>query len=74
MRGATMDLLAEVRAMRASGLGAWATIDAGPHVKVLCARADEALVEARLRPLCARTIVARPGEGARLTQLTEGTR
>ncbi len=29
-------LLAEVRALRARGVGAWATIDAGPHVKVLC--------------------------------------
>jgi diphosphomevalonate decarboxylase len=32
---ATLALLAEVRALRAKNLPAWATMDAGPHVKVL---------------------------------------
>jgi len=32
---ATLALLAEVRALRARGVAAWATIDAGPHVKVV---------------------------------------
>src|SRR6185437_7680491 len=32
---ATLALLAAVRALRAAGAPAWATMDAGPHVKVL---------------------------------------
>lgn len=40
MNGTTVDVLREVRALRQSGTGAWATMDAGPHVKVLCAPAD----------------------------------
>jgi diphosphomevalonate decarboxylase len=66
--GATLAVLEAVRSLRANGLGAWATIDAGPHVKVLvheadAARATEALasVPGVLRVLC-----TRPGEGARL--------
>ncbi|MFI5301321.1 MAG: diphosphomevalonate decarboxylase [Polyangiales bacterium] len=61
----TLELIAEVRAMRRDGIGAWATIDAGPHVKVLCAGPDAAAIAARLAPHSARTIVARPGRGAR---------
>ena len=61
---ATMALLAEVRALRAQGVGAWATIDAGPHVKVITALADAPRVEAALQPRCARTLVAVPGDGA----------
>jgi diphosphomevalonate decarboxylase len=66
--GATLDALAAVRGLRAAGTQAYATIDAGPHVKVL-ARASEA---ARVRDaMCAvpgveRVIEARPGEGARV--------
>jgi diphosphomevalonate decarboxylase len=62
---ATMRLLAEVRAMRAKGIGAWATIDAGPHVKIVCAGDDASSIAERVAPLCVRAIVARPGEGVR---------
>jgi diphosphomevalonate decarboxylase len=41
---ATLALLAEVRALRASGRAAWATMDAGPHVKVLTTVEDAAAV------------------------------
>jgi diphosphomevalonate decarboxylase len=65
--GATVEILAAVRGMRASGLGAWSTIDAGPHVKVLCAPGDEAKVKATLEatPGVLRVLTASPGEGAR---------
>lgn len=36
----TLAVLDDVQALRASGLGCWATIDAGPNVKVLCAGRD----------------------------------
>jgi diphosphomevalonate decarboxylase len=68
---ATMRLLAEVRAMRAKGTGAWATMDAGPHVKILCASDDASKVAERVSDLCVRTIVARPGEGVRVVRESE---
>jgi diphosphomevalonate decarboxylase len=68
--GATLDAVAAVRALRAEGTQAFATIDAGPHVKVL-ARASEA---ARVRDAMAaapgvlRVLEARPGERASLVE------
>ena len=46
---ATLAALAEVRALRAAGRAAWATIDAGPHVKVLTTQGDAPAVAAALR-------------------------
>jgi diphosphomevalonate decarboxylase len=64
--GATLEALAEVRRLRARGLAAWATIDAGPHVKVLTTPEDEAAVTAAIAavPGVLRTIATRPGPGA----------
>jgi diphosphomevalonate decarboxylase len=45
---ATLAALAEVRALRAAGRAAWATMDAGPHVKVLSSADDAAAVAAAL--------------------------
>ncbi len=64
-RAETMSLLDAVCALR-PGLGAWYTMDAGPHVKVLCAGGDEAAVVAAVSPLCERVRVCRPGPGARV--------
>jgi diphosphomevalonate decarboxylase len=64
--GATLDAMAAVRDLRAKGTQAFATIDAGPHVKVL-ARANEAAHvrdAMRATPGVERVIEARPGEGA----------
>ncbi len=43
-RPATLAVLAEVRGLRATGKQAWATIDAGPHVKILTTATDAELV------------------------------
>ena len=43
---ATLALLAVVRELRASGVAAWATMDAGPHVKVLTSVDDAGRVAA----------------------------
>jgi diphosphomevalonate decarboxylase len=66
--GATLEALAAVRALREGGLLAYATIDAGPHVKVLVRPADEAQAKAVLEavPGVKRVLEAHPGEGARL--------
>jgi diphosphomevalonate decarboxylase len=66
--GATLDALAAVRGLRAAGTPAYATIDAGPHVKVLTRPADVAVVRTAMErvPGVLRIVEARPGEGARL--------
>jgi diphosphomevalonate decarboxylase len=58
--------LEAVKALRTGGVGAWATMDAGPNVKVLCeTRSAEAVVEA-LRPFAERVEVLEPAGPARL--------
>ncbi|MDJ1135138.1 diphosphomevalonate decarboxylase [Streptomyces iconiensis] len=58
-------VLEGVRDMRARGLPAWATMDAGPNVKVLCGGGDAQRVAGELRKQsgCA-AVVARSGPGA----------
>jgi diphosphomevalonate decarboxylase len=65
----TMAAIEIVRELRQSGIAAFFTIDAGPHVKVLCATADADRVESALRsvPAVLRTHVARPGVAAHVT-------
>jgi diphosphomevalonate decarboxylase len=67
---ATLAAIDAVRGLRAGGLAAFFTIDAGPHVKVLCAAADAPTVEATLArtPGVLRTVVASPGPGARIVE------
>jgi diphosphomevalonate decarboxylase len=71
--GATLEILAAVRGIRAAGTPAFATVDAGPHVKVLVTPGDAARVREALLSLPAvrRIIEARPGDGARLTTAAE---
>jgi diphosphomevalonate decarboxylase len=69
--GATLDVLAAVRSLRAAGVAVFATIDAGPHVKVLVQPDDVASVRAALErvPGVKRIIEARPGSDARCETL-----
>jgi diphosphomevalonate decarboxylase len=46
----TVGCLHAVAALRRAGTGAWATMDAGPNVKVLCLPADAGTVAAALAP------------------------
>ncbi|HEX5631824.1 MAG TPA: diphosphomevalonate decarboxylase, partial [Gemmatimonadales bacterium] len=46
--GVTVEVMRTVRALRKEGLSAYFTIDAGPHVKVVCGAADVEAVAARL--------------------------
>ncbi len=68
LTGATLAALAEVRMLRAAGLAAFATIDAGPHLKCLVRSADAAVARERLErvPGVLRIIDTVPGEGARV--------
>ena len=67
-RPATVAALEAVWALRAGGVLAFATIDAGPHVKVLCtpAHADEVAAALGRAPGVLRTHVCSPGPGARV--------
>lgn len=67
-RGATVEAVHAVRALRAAGAAAWATIDAGPHVKVLCSPDAAPRVAATLGavPGVTSTMSCRPGAGARV--------
>ncbi|WP_237330131.1 diphosphomevalonate decarboxylase [Streptomyces sp. BA2] len=65
---ATLAVLDSVLQLRADGVPAYATMDAGPNVKVLCHRADAARVAETVRgaaPGCS-AVTARRGPGARL--------
>ena len=72
---ATVAAIARVRALREgpAPIAAFFTIDAGPHVKVLCAASDADRVAAALAgvPGVLRTLIAAPGPGARLVETTE---
>ena len=63
---ATMAAMETVRRLRTTGTQAYFTIDAGPHVKVLCAAGDVPSVEPALAatPGVLRTLVLAPGPGA----------
>ena len=60
---ATVAVIRECAALRARGIGAWETIDAGPQVKILCLEADAPAVIDGLQELDPelRTILCRPG-------------
>jgi diphosphomevalonate decarboxylase len=71
---ATLAAIARVRALRQESPAALAffTIDAGPHVKVLCGAGDAERVAAALAavPGVLRTLIAAPGPGARIVEAT----
>jgi diphosphomevalonate decarboxylase len=67
---ATLAAMATVRALRARGVNAFFTIDAGPHVKVLCDVADAITVGNALEITAGvlRVVVASPGPGAHIVE------
>jgi diphosphomevalonate decarboxylase len=71
---ATLEALLAVRALRADGVMAFASIDAGPHVKVLVLEPQAASARAALAAAAGvqRVIESRVGEGAWLVDDREG--
>jgi diphosphomevalonate decarboxylase len=67
-RGATVEALRTVWALREGGIDAYATIDAGPHIKVLARSFDAPRVRSALEATAGitRVLEAPVGEGARL--------
>ncbi|MFI9605463.1 diphosphomevalonate decarboxylase [Streptomyces sp. NPDC052043] len=68
LSAATLTVLDSVLQLRREGVSAYATMDAGPNVKVLCHRTDADQVAAAVCAAAPGTAVhvARPGPGARL--------
>jgi len=68
MKGVTLDALAAVRELRRGGVEAYATMDAGPHVKVLVRPRDALKVRDALAavPGVLRVLETEPGDAARV--------
>ncbi len=62
----TMRALEVVRTARKSGIGVWATMDAGPNVKALCSAADAATMAALFAEAGLSAQVLHPGGAARV--------
>ncbi len=67
---ATLAAWTTVRGLRDRGVSAWATMDAGPHVKALCLASDAHHVRQALdrTPGVTRTWIAEPGPGVEVTR------
>lgn len=70
LKGETLHILDAVERLRAQGIGAWATMDAGPHVKVLCQRTEAELIANHLSKLSGidEVQIRYPGEAAKATK------
>lgn len=68
-RPPTLAALEAVQIMRQDGLRGWFTMDAGPHVKILCAAGDAEAIAERMASVAGVSAVqiAAPGPGARIT-------
>ncbi|MGC4066598.1 MAG: diphosphomevalonate decarboxylase [Polyangiaceae bacterium] len=68
----TLAVIHEVRALRAAGTACFFTMDAGPHVKVLCERSNAKTVRARLEAIAGvcEVLEATPGPRARILDET----
>jgi len=66
----TLACLQALRRLREAGVGAWATIDAGPHVVALCAPDDGPRVETALRAIAGvrDVLVCAPAGAARVVE------
>jgi diphosphomevalonate decarboxylase len=71
----TLSVIERVRGLRRSGMPAFATMDAGPQVKVLSSAADAARVASILRALpgVEKVVVARPGPAASVKLVRQGS-
>jgi diphosphomevalonate decarboxylase len=67
-RPRTVAALNTVFELRNRGIGAWATMDAGPQVKVLCQAGDADAVAQALQPVAQRVEVLAPARGAHLVE------
>jgi diphosphomevalonate decarboxylase len=67
---ASLEVMNQVRLMRAEGIPACYTVDAGPNVHVICPESEAHLIDRRLReiPGVQNVLVARAGAGAQIAK------
>ena len=67
IKGISLNVLDQVEKLRQDGVGVWATMDAGPHVKVLCHASDLEIAYQSLQKIPGLThcLVRYPGKSAR---------
>jgi diphosphomevalonate decarboxylase len=73
LKGESFMVLDQIKKWRKQeGLRAWATMDAGPHIKVFCASSDAEMVEHKLKslPFVLKTLKLGVGEGSRVISST----
>lgn len=63
----TLELIHCVYSLRRAGIGAWFTMDAGPHVKIICEQKDTHTIAELVRVHCAYVQIANPGPAAYIT-------
>ena len=65
----TLELMDEVQSLRKKGLSCFFTMDAGPHVKILCRHTDEAAIKSRFtnHPDILKIRTAKAGPGAMIS-------
>ncbi len=68
VKGTSLEALDQVESIRQAGIQAWATMDAGPHVKVLCFQKDIAYISEQLKKVKGlhSCIVRYPGQAAHI--------
>jgi len=66
----TLTAIKAVQDLRANGVNCYYTLDAGPNVKIICARQDTAVIKTALQQFFTadQLIVAQPGPGISITE------
>lgn len=64
LQPASFSVLSEIEALRTEGIETYATMDAGPNVKILCRPENSTLIADRVRPYVEQVHVLSPGPDA----------
>ena len=70
LKGTSFEVLDKVENLRKDGVRAWATMDAGPHVKVLCLQSEVDMVVEALSSIAGlhSCLVRLPGSAASIME------
>ena len=70
VKGSSIMVLDEVSYLRSKGTSAWATMDAGPHVKILCHTAEAETVKKHIEsiPNVHEVLILKPGAGVSMNR------
>jgi diphosphomevalonate decarboxylase len=65
LKGESFMVLDQLALWRKEGIRVWSTMDAGPHIKLICLAQDALMIEQRLKnlPYVLNTLILKPGVG-----------